>query len=199
MPDTGAPWNIPYIAPTDNPRVYPAADEAQALAIAAGLTDVSVIRQVVSTTKTDTFSASVAEGAISGVVTGLEVTITPETNTNKVIIIAMLTTSASVAGHQNYTTLFRGGSALTGATGDAAGTRQRVSTGQQPQSVDALYQQTIVFFDSPASTSALTYGVALSHGRSASNTLFVNRSSGDTDSNRFGRGISSITALEVAA
>jgi hypothetical protein len=37
MPDTGAPWNIPYVEPADLVRDYPAADEAQALAIAAGL------------------------------------------------------------------------------------------------------------------------------------------------------------------
>lgn len=37
MADTGAPWNIPYIEPSDIVRDYPAADEAQALAIAAAL------------------------------------------------------------------------------------------------------------------------------------------------------------------
>jgi hypothetical protein len=199
MPDTGAPWNIPYVDDSDLVRDFPTADEAQALAIAAGLTDAAVIRQVVSTTKTDTFSASVNAGAISAEVTGLQVTITPETNTNKIIIIAMLTTGASIGSQQNYTTLFRGGSALTGATGDAAGTRQRVSTGQQPDGTSALYEQTIVFFDSPASTSALTYGVALSHGRTSAQTLYVNRSDGDADSNTIARGISSITAIEVAA
>jgi hypothetical protein len=38
MPDTGAPFNIPYVSPTSLVRDYPAADEAQALAIASGLT-----------------------------------------------------------------------------------------------------------------------------------------------------------------
>jgi hypothetical protein len=38
MADTGAPWNIPYATPTDLVRGYPAVDEAQALAVASGLT-----------------------------------------------------------------------------------------------------------------------------------------------------------------
>ena len=38
MADTGAPHFIPYVEPTDLVREYPAADEAQALAGAAGLT-----------------------------------------------------------------------------------------------------------------------------------------------------------------
>ena len=37
MADTGAPWNIPYVEPSDLVRDYPAADEAQANAIAAAL------------------------------------------------------------------------------------------------------------------------------------------------------------------
>ena len=44
------------------------------------------ILQVVSTTKTDTFSASIAGGAFSSNVTGLEATITPRSTSSKILV-----------------------------------------------------------------------------------------------------------------
>jgi hypothetical protein len=42
MPDTGAPYFIPYVEPTDNPRVYPDVSEDLALAIVAALENIPV-------------------------------------------------------------------------------------------------------------------------------------------------------------
>jgi hypothetical protein len=90
MPDTGAPWNIPYIAPTDNPRVYPAADEAQALAVAAGLTNASRIKQVkqvITTTDFTTTSATLVD------LTGVTVTVVPSDAANRVVMFFMANTT----------------------------------------------------------------------------------------------------------
>ena len=77
MADTGAPWNIPFVEPTDLVRDYPAADEAQALAIAAGLTDAFVVNQVVTatdatdrTTTSSTFVTATLSAAITPTASG---------------------------------------------------------------------------------------------------------------------------------
>ena len=84
MPDTGAPWNIPYVAPTDNPRVYPAADEAQALAVAAGLTDASRIKQVKQVITTANFTTS---STTMVDLTGVTVSLTPQNAANRVMLL----------------------------------------------------------------------------------------------------------------
>lgn len=49
MPDTGAPWNIPYIDPTDLVIDYPVANEDMADAVAAGLTSASTDASLLTT------------------------------------------------------------------------------------------------------------------------------------------------------
>ena len=52
------------------------------------------------------------------------------------------------------------------------------------------------YFDTPASTSQITYkcGIQVSH----SDTLYINRTVGDTDTRNYERGISFISATEIA-
>ena len=67
MPDTGAPWNIPYVDDSDLVRDFPTADEAQALAIAAGLTSAAAIKQfkfATDSTARTTSSTSFVSGTI---------------------------------------------------------------------------------------------------------------------------------------
>jgi hypothetical protein len=196
MPDTGAPWNIPYIAPTDNPRVYPAADEAQALAIAAGLDEaiIALGPNVVQTAKLDTFSTA---SSTFVTITGLAVTITPSVATHKVLLVATVnfSDSSSVAGiHFRFT----GGNSAT-FVGDTAGSRTRSATGDDGgfYSTNNMLQRTLVYVDSPATTSAVTYGVQMLN--TGSSSTFVNRSRDDSDVARRTRGASSIVAIEVAA
>ena len=98
MPDTGAPWNIPYVAPTDNPRVYPAADEAQALAIAAGLSSASLVKQVkqvITTTDFTTTSTSFVD------LTGVSVTITPSDAANRILMQFVASSQNSAGSNSN--------------------------------------------------------------------------------------------------
>jgi hypothetical protein len=201
MPDTGAPWNIPYVEPADLVRDYPAADEAQALAIDAGLTSAnSVIRQVLQTVKTDTFSASVGTGVETGDVTGLTVSITPQSNTNKVLVNLSLNVSTNQNLRSVYASLFRGGSLITEAVGDAASARPRATAGGATGDLSQMQVINFLFLDSPASTSALTYSVRLRSGRHDGNTtLVVNQSSSDNNDERGTRTASSITVIEVLA
>ena len=86
MGNTGAPWNIPYVEPTDLVRDYPAADEAQALAVAAGLNEalgLVAVRQVVLAT--DTTNRSTTSGTYQDA--GISVSITPKSATSSIYII----------------------------------------------------------------------------------------------------------------
>jgi hypothetical protein len=160
--------------------------------------------QVVQTVKTDTFSASVAGlGGISGDVTGLTVSITPSTNTAKVLVTVCINIAGASDTISEFVVLYRNGSALTGATGDAAGSAQRVSAATVQKVGGTGYSSMVTFsyLDSPASTSAQTYSVRLQHARdgSATRTIYVNQTSSTATTADIGRTASTITAIEVAA
>jgi hypothetical protein len=197
MADTGAPWNIPYVTPTDNPRVFPAADEAQALAIAAGLTSASPIKQVVSTTKTDVFSASVAT-ATAVDVTSFSVTITPTSNTS--LILVLLTASGGGTADAGQSIILRRDTTSI-AIGDAAGNRSRITTGMLASgSTNTVASFSGSVLDAPATSSAVTYSVQLFNNATATATLYLNRATeGGGDVARVARGVSTLTAIEVAA
>ena len=151
------------------------------------------ILQVVSTTKTDTFSASITQGS-SSAVTGLTVGITPSSTSNKVLIQVMLSAAVQVNDRCGVI-LTRGGSAISGAIADAAGSRGQMTGGITDREFDPN-TSTFVYLDSPASTSALTYGVNLFSV--STRVHYVNRGQDDSDlASRF-RAVSTITVMEVA-
>jgi hypothetical protein len=195
MPDTGAPWNIPFAAPADLVRDWPDLSEDVAEAVAAGLS-AGIGSNVVQTVKTNVFTASVATGAESGDVTGLTVAITPSSATSKVLVLAQINVGASTV-NQIDAALFRDG-ALTAFVGDADGSRRQVSGGALSSSANrASVTMSLVYLDSPATDIAVTYSLRLSHTDSATATLIVNRGGDDTNSSRNSRSASSITAIEV--
>jgi len=198
MADTGAPWNIPFVTPTDNPRVFPAADEAQALAVAAGLSaagNAGIGSNVVQVIKTDTFTTSSSSFTN---ITGLGASITPSSNTAKVLVIAdVIVGSVTTA---ELALRLDGGNAGT-YVGDASGTRARAASFQRHDSADhrgdrTQTRHTMVYLDSPASASPVTYNVQIVSPSSV--TLYVNRAELDTDDPSRARTASSITLIEVA-
>jgi hypothetical protein len=155
---------------------------------------------IVQTVKTDTFSAAVGIGVETGDVTGLTVSITPQSNTNKVLVNLSLNVSTNQTVRSVYASLFRGGSLITEAVGDAAGARPSATAGGATGDTSQIQVINFLFLDSPASTSALTYSVRLRAGRHDGNTtLVVNQSSSDNNDTRGTRTASSITVIEVLA
>jgi hypothetical protein len=189
MADTGAPWNIPYVEPADLVRDYPAADEAQALAIAAGLDDASVVKQVVQTIKDDTFSST---STTFTDVTGLSASITPQTNTNKILVRVVVN-----SGHSDSTrlTIFNVADASNVNLVLAASPSSR-SPGFVPTATAGVGMSPAIveFLHSPNTTSPFTYKV---RGLTSGGTFYVNRSATDTDSATIARSISSITLVEI--
>jgi hypothetical protein len=184
MPDTGAPWNIPYVEAADLVSDWPADSLALANAIDAGLDaagPAGIGSNVVQTVKTDTFSTTSTSMTD---ITGLTVTITPTSASSKVLLIAKVQMGHS-GGASAVIQFARGGTGI-GATPAAWGL---VASEFQMENL------VLVYLDSPASTSALTYSVQTQNGYDQSGTAWVNRR-GYTASPTLS---SSITAIEVAA
>ena len=150
------------------------------------------ILQVVSTTKTDTFTTTSQSFTD---ITGLSVSITPASSSNKILIFAFVTglgTSNTRAVHR----LVRDSTAI--AIGDAAGNRARAfggiytDDGETPETVSVVHQ------DSPSTTSATTYKLQISNGNNV-DAVYVNRANTWTDLFPHPATCSSITVMEVAA
>jgi hypothetical protein len=167
------------------------------------------ILQVVHTQKTNSFSGTSTQTG-SGFyidVTGLSATITPTSTNSKILILTNMyigKTTAGSGGYQQHFRIKRNGTAI--ILGDGEGGRP-TSTGRiNTYSSDATsgqYQMTMfsgVHYDSPASTSALTYQIALG-GYTSSPVVYVNRSetwqnlANDYDSTP----VSTLTLMEVSA
>ena len=149
------------------------------------------VLQCVSVTKSDIFSTATTGSWVD--VTGLSLSITPKFATSKVLVIYSLCGVSN--NDQAFMQLIRGSTPI--SVGDAAGSRLQVSSGNiYNASASAFTQNTGTYLDSPATTSATTYKLAV---RSNAATIFVNSSSGDTNTNGQGRTVSSITLMEIAA
>jgi hypothetical protein len=183
---------VTYLEDSNFLSVYNGTGWKDALGLAGGIV------QVVSTTKTDTFSASVASGGISDEVTGLTAAITPRSSSNKVLVMFSLALSSSGNNKGMEPILLRGGSEIDGARGASEGNRVRVSAGAFSNNL-RLATAANFFLDSPNTTSATTYSFKLHNGDSSSNTVYLNRSGTDSNTTEFVRSVSTITLLEVTA
>jgi len=163
----------------------------------ANLTGISggKVLQVLQTVKTDTFSESVSSGSESAVVTGLTVSITASSASNKILLLYQVVGSRECS----FIAIDKDGSIMTNAIGDASGSIGRV-TAAGDYTNNVRYQNTIpvIFLDTPGDTNAHTYGVRLRHSSSSTQTIYLNRQ--DTTNNGSNSGaISTITAMEIAA
>jgi hypothetical protein len=155
------------------------------------------ILQVVQGVKTDAFTT--ASGSFVAL-TGLTASITPVATSSKILVIVSVNISNTNFDTTGGATVLR----LTGGNsgnyiGDGAGSRDRAAAYYRTQS--ALRADltnglaSIVYLDSPATTSSVTYGVDI---RSTRSTATVNRTGNDADAGDYGRTASSITLMEVA-
>ena len=167
------------------------ADINSAAAIATTKLGAGAVLQVVSATKTDTTSLT---STTYTDITGLSVSITPSSASNKILIVATVTTGGTTGAQ--YYRIVRDSTAI--CVGDAASSRTPVSLVQNSSShSNGLRNITQNFLDSPNTTSATTYKIQWRVQNSPSVTIYLNRSSDDSDTESFGRGASSITVMEI--
>jgi len=144
-----------------------------------GVNGVGTVKQVQSTTLTTAFTSGAA-GAYANI-TGLSVNITPATNTNKMLIMA------TVNGGTFMAVKVTGGNTATGysvnsyASADSAGNNDYVASAS------------MLYLDSPATTSAITYQVQSKD--LAGGTSYINRSQNSATA----VAASTITVIEVVA
>ena len=154
------------------------------------------ILQVVQTVKTDTFTSTSTSYTD---VTGMSVSITPSSSSNKVLVTASFNCAVDTDNRWSIYQLVRGSTAL--FIGDTASSRSVGSVAHVQESStgtgQGVFNLNIVFLDSPNTTSATTYKI---QGKVQSGATFViNRSDNDTDADYGLRTASSITVQEVAA
>lgn len=147
--------------------------------------------QVVSTTKSDTFSSSTINAFTD--ITGLSVSITPSSASNKILIIANV--NGINLDSNAYLRLVRGSTAI--GVGDTAGSRSSISGSNIHNGITYIYSilgSSFQFLDSPATTSSTTYKIQFITDVA---TTFINRGSTDTDALYAGRSQSTITVMEI--
>ena len=150
------------------------------------------VLQVVSATKTDTFtSTSVSFTDI----TGLSVSITPQSATSQIMVFAQVSGSDDVAIGPTIFRLMRDATAIDVAT--ATSNRIPASAQFAPMNTNSVDTKHISFLDSPATTAATTYKIQARN--LVAGTFYVNRSKTDTDSATFFRMASTITVMEISA
>ena len=132
-------------------------------------------------------------------ITGLSATITPTSASSKILLIAQIAVGGSTTQTGNFR--FTGGNSGN-YVGAASGSKtQAVFGGIATMNASAVGGLTMMYLDSPATTSAVTYKAQVMVGSASAGTVRINLSSTDTsnDTNDRVRGASSLVAIEVAA
>ena len=200
MPDTGAPWNIPYVETTDLVSDWPADSLLVANAVAAGLSAAGGLVEVKSAIFTGTQSASTASGA-NFAVTDLTITHACADAANKLILMTTVGALTTSVGTLESGLAFHDGTNLIGV-GATAGNRSSVSTGGLGKESGAgnslsAFPQAFTLVHTPGDTSSRTYTVRAFNTFSTTQTISVNRSVNDADTVRDVRAASTFTLMEV--
>jgi hypothetical protein len=162
------------------------------------------VLQVVSTTKTDIFTGSVANQGAEVDITGLSVSITPRFSNSRIFVIANVNGAMLATGLANQPAfayrIYRGSTSI--IQGDAAGSRTRVAAhAGHTAAVAGMANVTSTFFDTPNTTSTLVYKVTFVNASFTNSTgvFYLNYASAfDSDAAQVPRTASSITVMEIA-
>jgi hypothetical protein len=157
------------------------------------------ILQVVHDQKTDTASNDLATATWWSIYNaGLQVSITPSSASNKILLMATVTFSEGSG--QIYMLRFeKNGAEITDIIGDAAGSRTRSSSLEDDMASGAGRTTNLIAQVSAGDTNSRIYNVAIRHSSGLTRTMYLNRFYTDGDSHGNGRAISTITAMEIAA
>ena len=158
----------------------------------------SGIIQVLQTTKTDTFEVA---GTSFVDVTGMSVTITPASTSNKILVLLNVHYGN---GHDAGASikLLRGSSEI--FLGDASSGRERVTIGgldltATDNTIYSMDSASACYLDSPSTTSATTYKMQVYSPYAISYVVGINSTVALDNYGYVTNGTSSITVMEVAA
>ena len=155
--------------------------------------DAGKVLQVVSNTKTDTFTTTSTSFTD---ITGMSVSITPSSASNKILVFSYLT----FGGSQDRTKAFnlvRGSTNI--LVGDSSGSRTPASVGGgNDQYLEILNTTNLHYLDSPNSTSATTYKIQVKC-QGSTDTFYLNRTNNSADAAYSILSTSAITVMEISA
>ena len=168
----------------------------QTVAIGSGATaGFGKIAQIVQTTKTNSFTTTSTSWVD---ITGFSCSITPSSTSSKVLVNVTCGPIANSGSWGNFINLLRGSTVLISNTdGGGADSRDAWNGSGGATDTDAsriMLAPSIVYLDSPSSTSALTYKCQFQNG-GGSTTSYFNRWGVNNDH----AGVSTITLMEVLA
>ena len=196
----GGSFSLQAPSSSINNRVMTLPDTADGTILTTTNPKTGNILQVAQATKTDTQTH--VSGATFLEVSGMTVSITPSSSSNKILVQGKVAIGGSVETDRSGFRLVRmvsGVSDVYPFVGDAAGSRARFTsgpTGGYNQFVNTVVETPFFFLDSPSTTNAVSYKIEAYH---AAGYLLINRSEEDQDNANNGRGTSIIVAMEVAA
>lgn len=147
------------------------------------------ILQVVSTTKTNTWSGTTGSWQD---ITGFSVSITPSSTSSTILVNVHINGSNSDLASFR---LMRDATPI-GIGDSGGGSRQQGTIGaiSYPRDGNRCFAASMMFLDSPSTTSATTYKLQTF---CYNGTHYINRTNNDTNANYNSRPISTITVMEI--
>ena len=160
------------------------------------------ILQVVQATKSDsqTFTSS-SSGNDRYDITGLSVSITPASTSNKILVAYNVNVGGPNGGYRAFIQLMRGSTDIYRGADSNSRTRCSNFIYTRNDSVGHIpsYIGSGTFLDSPSTTSATTYKIQIQTHNSGGNVYYVNTASSNPSSSSGQNPPSQITVMEVAA
>ena len=162
------------------------------------------VLQVLQTVKTDVFSSSSVNDTWSAI-TGLSVAITPSLSTSKILVQYNVNVSMASGDHSGVATgIYRDGTLISGAKASSLESTQEAVTTvtthyNEGDSNSGQGVASMMYLDSPSTTSETTYQVYLFNASGSAFVSYVNRTESDGDYAYVTRGVSSITVMEIGA
>jgi hypothetical protein len=152
------------------------------------------VLQVVSTLKTDTFTA--ASNSLVDI-TGYSVSITPTSATSKILVFVNLNGNGTNASNGAVFSVLRGATDI--AVPSSPGNRDAGFGNIYINDAAQMGSTSITVLDTPATTSALTYKVQGQNTGTSGGSFYINRTVQDSNDNNHARTCSSITVMEIGA
>ena len=131
-------------------------------------------------------------------ITGMAASITPKFTTSKILVSMDVSTTVSAANYPTMFFIYKDGSVVSGARGDAGESNQLRAFKAVRHSGDNVQQTTSgMYLDSPSTTSAITYQIYVA--QESGSTVYLNKTTSNANVTYHPRLTSSITLMEVSA
>jgi hypothetical protein len=151
------------------------------------------IIQVIQVQKTDTASQSLTGTANFNDISGLSVTITPTSSSNKILVVSTVSVSCDNGNRNTHIRHMRGSTPIGVGT---SGSQTNSSFYLKTRDSFSPHNVSTQVLDSPSTTSATTYKIQWS-GESG-DTFFLNRNASSAHGGNEGM-VSTLTVMEVVA